>query len=56
MADFFSDPTVQLACVAFGLAVIVPLGRKLAKRTATPVDDHAVSLLERALRLFRGGK
>lgn len=53
MADFFSDPSVQLACGAFALAVLIPLARKLAKRTKTPVDDAAVGLVERMLSKFR---
>lgn len=56
VASFFSDPTVQLACAAFALAVLIPLARGAARRTKTPVDDVAVSWLERALRAFRGGK
>lgn len=50
MFDWFTTPE-GVATVAFLSLVLVPLGRRLAKRTRTPVDDQAVSLLERALAL-----
>lgn len=49
----FSDPMVQGAAGLFALVVLVPFLRFLASKTKTPVDDQAVSLLERLLGRFR---
>lgn len=49
--DWFTTPE-GLATTAFLALVAIPLGKKLAKRTATPVDDQALTWLERALALL----
>jgi hypothetical protein len=53
MLDFFSDPSVQLACAAFALAVLIPLAKRAAAKTKTPADDVAVGFVERMLSKFR---
>lgn len=53
--DWFMTPQ-GAATVAFALLVVIPLAKKLAKRTATPVDDQAVSLLERVLSVIGLGR
>lgn len=49
--EWFTTPE-GLATLAFASLVLIPLGKKLAKRTPTPVDDQAVSLLERVLNVL----
>lgn len=49
--DWFGTPE-GLATLAFASLVLIPLGKKLAKRTPTPVDDQAVGWVERILVLL----
>ncbi len=49
--EWFATPE-GLATITFVSLCLIPLGKKLAKRTATPVDDQALTLLERVLSLL----
>ncbi len=48
--DWFTT-TEGLATLTFLTLVAIPIGKKLAKRTRTPVDDQALTVLEKALAL-----
>lgn len=49
--EWFSTPE-GMATTAFTALVLIPLGKKLAKRTPTPVDDQALTFLERLLAVL----
>ena len=53
MLSFLTSPE-GAATFAFATLVVFPLARRIAKRTKTPVDDEAVSLLERVANALRG--